>query len=438
MKNKVVSIVLVGTLVAALAGCGQQGAENGAGTQGGSGSTEQSSESEESEEELDESTLRSDFTEEELADGQADFRVSRHLWVDAEVTPADVYADGFASYYLETAYQDGSMEEFTANPTLFGHPQEDFFELLSNLMGFSITMDLLEWNEVEGSVDGTTVDIVDGNGNPYYVSVNYQTDASLTDRYAYNSILYIEDFNHINLAYDAYGCGVYLSPEENDDTPLLTDEEIAAWKEALENLTGREISDIWDVTQVTEDKLELAGSMDDYVNWDLGTVDSYQFYYDLDGLPVDHLDLEYALRLGNPEPYADDTDMSGNTLHAANELPLQFITDGSRVLYLVVRDRCRPGEVYRETQPIISPSEILPVVEEYYPESSLTANVTITQVRLVYAPYFTDPDDGEICNAYCPVWKVVTYDERIDNSTLFVFDAVTGDTLLYGGGIPMN
>ncbi len=438
MKKKVVSILLVGALVAALAGCGQQGAENGAGTQGGSGSTEQSSESEESEEELDESTLRSDFTEEELADGYASFRVSRHLWVDAEVTPADVYADGFASYYLETAYQDGSMEEFTANPTLFGHPQEDFFELLSDLMGFSITADLLEWSETDDQMSASTIDIADENENPYWVNIVYNLDATLTDRYAYHTQMYVWDFNYMNLTNDVYDCEVKLPPEENDDTPLLTDEEIAAWKENLEELTGRTISDTCDVVQVTEDKLELVASTEEYANWDLGTVDSYQFYYDLDGLPVDHLDLEYALRLGNPEPYADDTDMYGNTLHAANELPLQVITDGSRVLQLNVRDFYRPGEVYREAQSIISPSEILPVVEEYYPESSLTANVTITQVRLVYAPYFTDPDDGEICNAYCPVWKVVTYDERIDNSTLFVFDAVTGDTLLYGGAISFS
>ncbi|MCD8294980.1 MAG: hypothetical protein LUE27_07050, partial [Clostridia bacterium] len=68
MKRKVVSVILIIALVAGLAGCGTQDADD---------HLEQETETEDY---VDPSTLRTDFTDEELADGHADFRVSRYLW----------------------------------------------------------------------------------------------------------------------------------------------------------------------------------------------------------------------------------------------------------------------------------------------------------------------------------------------------------------------
>ncbi len=61
--------------------------------------------------------------------------------------------------------------------------------------------------------------------------------------------------------------------------------------------------------------------------------------------------------------------------------------------------------------------------------------MTITEVRLVYAPYFTDPADGEMENVYRPFWKVTAYDESKEDTALFVFDAVSGDVAVYGDSV---
>ncbi len=466
VRRRTINIVLACVLaigLVGLAGCGQQGAENGAGTQGGSGSTEQPSESEESEEsekELDESALRSDFTEEELADGQADFQVSEHLYVDAEVTPADVYAGGVASYYLETFYEDGTQEEFAAHPQIFGQAQEDFFATLSDVLGVSITADLLDYmddEETQQIVESTDLLPAD-NGASYRVGVVWKTDEALAGRYASKSVVntFSDDASLDDINTVMGGCERYLSPDEKEGL-LLTDDELAVWRETIGELTGRIISGFCDGIHVTEENVLAISEINslyegNWLDWKADPADGYYFYYDLDGLLIDVLSLTYALDPDDPEPCADDVEVRKelsqlrgtaelqnlSLLHAKDDRVQELVTDGTHMMGLYLCNRYQAGEVYREAQPVLSPSVPLEAVEAYYPEEKLTADVTVTQVRLVYAAYFTDPADGEIRNAYCPFWKVVVYDENLHENRMFVFDAVSGDILVQEEELPQK
>ncbi len=437
VRRKTINIVLACALavgLAGLAGCGVagQGAENGAGTQGVSDGTEQ-----QPRDDVDASTLRSNFTEEELADGHASFQVSEHLYVDAEVTPADTYADGFATYYLET-YEEGSKEEFDADPRIFGQEQEDFFATLSDVFGLSITSDLVEYADKEDEYEIVeSFDHLPGDDGLFYSMRIRWLYPMGRDPYVYLPFVSIgtDDASFGNMAAMARGCVQYLSPDENTGL-FLSEEEVASWMQIIEKLTGRKVNTAWDAVHITEDNVLIISKGDSYyeqfwLDWDADPADCYYFYYDLDGLPIDSLALTHTLTISDPEPCADDVTLHTlySRIDAKNDAIPDLMTDGTQIS-LGVNYYYQPGEVYRVAQPVISPSEVLAAVEEYYSKDSLTADATVTQMRLVYAPYFTDAADGEIRNAYCVFWKVIVYDESLHENRLFLYDAFTGKAKL--------
>ncbi len=381
MKRKVISVFLVGALVAGLAGCG-------IGQQDADGDLEQETETEEY---IDPSTLRSDFTEEELADGHASFRVSRYLWVEADVTPAEDYADGLGSYYMEKVPEDGSLEEFTENPRMFGQSVDDFLQSVSDVLGFSIPADQLEWYIHDSSTLAEIASLSAADGNSYEIFLNWDGDAESAEYYASSPSFRIlqlvgddtdsaDDLDNETRYWTSdfptsiRNCERFLLPE-TDETYLLTDEQVADWKETLENLMGCALSDTWDCTHVTDDKLEALLSLkwisstttDATYQWNLwntystGPVDLYYFYHQIDGVPVENLSLTYVLQEG--ETRADDvsyTDYNDTEMiYANNQSVSELLTDGSQVLFLDFGNDYQPGEVYRETQPILSPSEAL-------------------------------------------------------------------------------
>ncbi len=436
MKRKVINVILVGALVAGLAGCG-------IGTQNADDGMEQETETEEY---IDPSTLRSDFTEEELANGQASFRVSRYLWVDAEVTPAETYARDFASYYVEEVAEEGTMEVFATSPCIFAQPVDDALLSLSDVLGFSIPSDQLEFSMSENVASFSSENLMTDDGAGYYVYLGWTGNGASAECYATEPVIQIkknaQDADEDALtSLDLLGsyftdCEVYLESDPEEDH-ILTDAEVEEWRNTLADFTGRTLSDIWDCTHVTEDKLVdlYAVHSDDYTLyqlWDFDTaLDDYSFYWDLGGLPIEYLGLTYDLE--GEETYADDIPILNNKiLYAAQQDAQELIMDDSGLIRLWITDLYQPGEEYREAQPVVSPSVPLAAVEEYYPEKSLTDNVTITQIRLVYSTYFTDPADGEMQNAFRPFWKVLAYDESKQENTLFVFDAVSGDVVMYG------
>ncbi len=158
---------------------------------------------------------------------------------------------------------------------------------------------------------------------------------------------------------------------------------------------------------------------------------SYSFYYEIDGVPVDNIGMTYELKDGETctleARYTSEA--TGSVLNSQSENAQQIIIGENGLLYLFISHLRDAGDVYREAQEIISPSEVLSKLADYYDTQVMTDTVTITEMRLVYSGYFTDGEDGEIDNAYLPFWKVTVYDESLDCYMEFVYDAVTGESM---------
>ncbi len=420
----------------ALAGCGQTA---GSGTESGSSEVAAS-----------EASYRSVFTQEEMESGHASFAVAEHLYVDAEITPYEKYRDGLNSYYMEQVSEEGNAEDedFPAQMSVFGQPREEFFQKLSSAVGFDITADQLEWFapiEGQATVQAYNEGIPGGGEDTYMLSMMWLgMEAFGLDTPVYPEMwMYdmADDGFWLNNAHNDLNYSMQYAAPQGEVESLLSEGEILGWKDALEDLTGRTISDTWDGIQLTGERLEeisaahpdMSAELD---GWDYGTVDGYFFYYDMDGLPVEGLNLSYELKEGETATDAARAcmtqDEDNNTLSALYQLGPLVVTDGERLLALEITSTRRAGDVYKEDQDIISPSDALATVAEYYNTQLLLDDVTVTDVRLIYAAYFTDPSEGTVDNAFLPFWKFTTYSADTGSSYEFVIDAVSGDVIVAG------
>ena len=53
-------------------------------------------------------------------------------------------------------------------------------------------------------------------------------------------------------------------------------------------------------------------------------------------------------------------------------------------------------------------------------------------MSIVYTGYFTDGSEGEIQPTVAPFWRVRVYNNDVDGSKYFVYDAFTGEAIAEG------
>lgn len=99
------------------------------------------------------------------------------------------------------------------------------------------------------------------------------------------------------------------------------------------------------------------------------------------------------------------------------------------IIYIDVIDKLTKGEIYKESQEIVSVNEIIGNIKEYYETKLLTKPVTVTDIRLVYSMYFTTEEEV-VDNVICPFWRVTVYDEQSQIKKLFLYDAVSGELMI--------
>ena len=160
---------------------------------------------------------------------------------------------------------------------------------------------------------------------------------------------------------------------------------------------------------------------------------AYRFYYDVKGLPFMWLDLNYHLKDGETcSDMARMGSMNGSDLTGLSERELWACTSEDSVIKLDISNIRMEGDVYKDTQTVITPDDILRKVKKYYEQQLITSTVTLEEVSLVYSGYFTDGSEGEIQPTVAPFWLVKAYDGGLSGSVVFVYDAFTGESIMEG------
>ena len=212
-----------------------------------------------------------------------------------------------------------------------------------------------------------------------------------------------------------------------------SDEIAERYRSYLEELTGRELSDIYDCVTISETTLsqladtELGRYMD--VDTDLEECCYFLFYYDIDGLPIDYMVIGYELE--DDETCSDilkgTVPDGSNTVFARPEWPLEIAVSEAGVSYLKFDNFRDKEEIYKESLDILTATEILEKIVSYYDTKLLLDDVVITDMRLVYNSGFTDGKDGPIDEVFCPMWKVTVYDCEAGINKAFLYDGETGE-----------
>ncbi|MCD8313612.1 MAG: hypothetical protein LUC24_05565 [Bacteroidales bacterium] len=380
---------------------------------------------------------RTQLTDDEMEKGEANFAVAEHLYIDAEVTPLEKYSDGLNSYYMEQVMDSGdksSPETFTDEMTLFGWNQEELWQWLEDRLGASLSRDGLEcsggiYAMITGALEGNYVmDLTEA-----WTRQNGEAGDADEQTAAYYPTLYLdsEDEGTANAGACAGSIMTYLMESSDDLGFCDRDETAEELSDMLEELTGRKICGTWDCVTVTSEAAETAeehsgievlGDGDE-----ISDCYQYYFYYDIDGLSFEAMELDREL--GDGEEYSDDVQLMDGWMIALQEWPLEVLYGEGGIAQAQAISSRVPGDVYRKAQEIISPSEVLGAVADYYSTKLLTDDVTITQLRLVYSSSFTDEGDGTTRNAICPFWKAVAYDAEKGYNVTFVYDAVTGEAM---------
>ncbi len=435
MKRKVVMFFLLLSVAAVVFGCGTAG--------GGLDSPEtEGAASQEAPEGQEDAGYRTSFTESEIAEGRASFQAAENLYVDAEITPAEKYEDGVNSYYMVQHYEEGEVDgELTDASGLaaFGRTQEEFLGTLSTLTGIEADPEMFENSATErkaywnGFVSGTD------NGLDYLFFMSWGFGDGIFEAHAYYPDFYAmvtEDANIAVAEFYAETVGMMTMPDTDGLSFADPDEEATALKGIIEQLVGRELSDTFDCISVTPEKAEAINAAYPELELETGFDGYYQyyFYYDLDGFPIERLGLSYELKDGESctagARYSSEE--NGSVLYALNECTQQVAYGEDGILFLMIDNYRDKGEVYKEGLEVLSPNTVLASVERYYESTLLTNDVIVTQVRLVYSGYFTDGEDGDVDNAFCPFWKVQAYEGSSGMNVMFAYDAVTGNAVVEG------
>lgn len=409
-------------------------------------------------------SYREEFTDEELAAGSASFQAGEYIYVDAMLTPYEVYQDGVDSYYINYAsYENQYTDEETIFDTFtpFGGSYEEFALKLKEVTGEEIDTTSLEYmlNTNGDGVEMYSFDLSNGGYLGYrcsfFENMSDEDDISSQSVYCYSPYIYYDR----NDTADLITANLERLKDYGGDLDFATEEEAAAEAIAfIEEVTGLELSDYWICYTYSEENLkELEALLKEYGDEllfdetleDTETGEEYiteltldqmeyeeyfDFYFSIEvnGLPLDGS--ASSTTLGEDETVGDSLAVNPNNISSsAGSTVVQPITvssmgctvDEKGIMQLSAIQMIEIGDVYKN-ESIMTPSEILVRFLSYLESEVIVDTLTIEDISLVYRSAFTDAENGVLEAALRPYWKVTTYDNWTFEHETYYYNARTG------------
>ena len=254
--------------------------------------------------------------------------------------------------------------------------------------------------------------------------------------------MYIQLQNGLSGVGTAYEIVQRLKDYQNIEVSFLKDKNKKGMelKAFLEELLGRNLNDSWECIPVTEESVELLNKAYKDVNLsahiDLKQGEEYcvyRYYYDVKGFPFADLCLEYDVKDGETfSKIAGMSTINKKRLSGLSERSIICQVSQNGIVSIDTAKIRMEGDVYKKAEKVISPDTALQKVKDYYKKQILRKPVTVTQVSIVYTGYFTDGSEGEIQPTVAPFWRVRVYNNDVDGSRYFVYDAFTGEAIAEG------
>ncbi len=392
-------------------------------------------------------TYRDSFTEEEKASGAAKFDLMENVTVDVQITPAQKYKDGLKKYYMKTYFETKELKDkkdFADNPTLYGKKLSKVMDMVSEEMEAEFQIKKPEVDISNPYVFSAEDVLQDKNGEKYSYNVFWDTGEEEFDytKRLYCPQMHTELQNGLSGVPTAYEIVERLKDYRNIEVSFLKDKNKKGMelKAFLEKLLGRDLSDSWECIPVTEESVELLNKAYKDVNLsahvDLKQGEEYcvyRYYYDVKGFPFTDLCLEYDVKEGETvSKIAGMSTINKKRLSGLSERSIICEVSQNGIVSIDTAKIRMEGDVYKKAEKVISPDTALQKVKGYYGKQILRKPITVTEMSIVYTGYFTDGSEGEIQPTVAPFWRVRVYNNDVDGSKYFVYDAFTGEAIAEG------
>lgn len=408
MKKKQLLCIGMVTLALCLTGCGQEeNQESGA--------------------------YRTEFTAQEITDGHASFEIEKNLKVDADITKPEKYENGLNSYYMAHFYEysEGEREKLKQTPTVFHKDYNKFNSWLNEFLDGKLDKKTFQIDTLSQYALSMNTKLRSSAGS-YDIHVEWGTNE---EEFESGDAVYCPFMSVDKEGKETTDMALYIlsvmggQPKQIPDFAKKAEKQVSKYKKWVEDLTGIELSDTYDVVSITDELVEeLNGKMggtlmqkpaEDYV--------TYVFYDEVDGLPYKEYGVGYVLKEDeSASPLAlmssfDNTNLQGLPAHAQ-----KICVDKDGVIAAQISNIRYPSKVYKKAQKIVSPNVVLKAVKECYEKQVLLTELTVENVELVYIGYFSLPEDGIIQPVITPVWVANVYNPSRMATEQIICDAFTG------------
>lgn len=387
--------------------------------------------------------MRDEFTQTELASGEASFYLAQDLCVEAKVTPQEQYINGLKSYDMEVYFETDngqSIQEFAENPTFFHKSMDEIESILGQEIEGGFDRDSMV-KMFSGSDREKLLQMTYSGKEDTYQFVGYwntgEKEFDYTDR-LYSFLMYIEpeeisNPNIENLVWNQIAA--YLPDYADAEVSFLDKEETGNYyKEYLEEITGRKLNAEYDCIPVTGEQItelnSLLEGLDYGVSFDSEAEEYcvYRYCFDIDGFPYVSHALPYILKEGEEaSTLAKISAADNNTLYGLTEWEQEVYVTEQGLVYLQADSVYLPGRVYQDAREVVSPDTALQGIKDYYSRQVLVDEAVIREVKLVYGGYFGADADGIIQPVLQPFWRVKVYQKENMSTLFFYYDAYTGD-----------
>ena len=392
-------------------------------------------------------TYRDSFTEEEKASGAAKFDLMENVTVDVQITPAEKYKDGLKKYYMKTYFETTVLKDrkvFADNPILYGKKLSKVMDIVSEEMEAEFQSKKPEVDISDPYILSAEDVFRDKKGADYSFNVFWDTGEEEFDytKRLYCPQMHTELQNGLSGVPTAYEIVERLKDYRNIEVSFLKDKNKKGMelKAFLEKLLGRDLSDSWECIPVTEESVELLNkafkdvSLSAHIDLKQGEEYCvYRYYYDVKGFPFADLCLEYDVKEGETvSKIAGMSTINKKRLSGLSERSIICEVSQNGIVSIDTAKIRMEGDVYKKAEKVISPDTALQKVKNYYGKQIIRKPITVTEMSIVYTGYFTDGSEGEIQPTVAPFWRVRVYNNDVDGSKYFVYDAFTGEAIAEG------
>lgn len=382
---------------------------------------------------------RDTFTAEELDKGVAEFHITEDIYVDASLTDSSIYKRNFNSYYIEHIYEckGGESQKLKQNPTIYHKNYNEISSWVNSIIPGAFKdkdfhLDLSAKDEPNICAEYESKDNTNYLINAFWDSYDEAFGNNDTMFCPFMNIDIQPGISNLNSLF--YSLENNVEDYQKCQVDYISDMDGTAkkYKEKIEELTGRTLCDKFDTVALTKESVEalnqVNGFVEKYAGKDLLML---KYYYQIDGLPYKPIYLTYKLKPGEKASMVAMMSTSENSLLCGlAENPQKVILSKDGVYGIYTTSFRYPEKTYRKNLKIISPNNVLKKIKQYYDKTILLDTITIKDISLVYAGYFSDFVDGTIEPIVTPVWDVALYDNKAGSFVHFVYDAVTGKSYL--------